>query len=773
MSTNTIKVIREETPFEVSIDALALNDALTLDVSQLMTYVKGYLPPADWSVVQRAVAFASAAHAGQYRASGEPYVIHPIAAATTIAEMQLDRDSIVAALFHDVPEDTTVTLEEIQKGFGEKVAHLVEGVTKLSKIKWEPSQDHTAKALQEKQEQAENLRKMFLAMVDDVRVVFIKLADRLHNMQTLQFKTRPKQIKIATETLEIFAPLANRLGIWNVKWQLEDLCFLYLHPDEYNNLVSLLDDKRESRQRFLQRVQKTIRKALDDAGIEVADVSGRPKHIYSIYKKMTRKNRPLDQIYDVLAVRIIVDNVRDCYGTLGVIHTLWRPIPGEFDDYIATPKESMYQSLHTAVISMDGRPLEVQIRTKDMHKVAEYGIAAHWRYKEGGKRDVEFEAKVAWLRRLIDWREDGPEPDAQEFVDSLKSDVFQDQVYVFTPKGDIIDLPAGATPIDFAYRIHTDIGHACGGARVNDRLVSLNYQLQNGELVKIVQAKNRKGPSRDWLNPNLGYVKTAGARDKVRQWFRRQERDENIAHGREILDEELKRLGLVNISYDTVASHFPKYDKLDDFLAGVGYGGVSISQVAARLVDASKGGSDLPEFMQPSSVTTSATEKVPTIATGMTVSGIGGLLTSLASCCHPMQGDDILGYVTRGKGISVHRADCPNILNISEKDQGRLIRVAWGNTTIQYYRVPVRIESVDRVGLLRDISTLISEDKVNMGDFRTLQTNQRGIISIQFTVEVTSLEQLSRLLSKLQSVRDVLDVRRDVPLLGQGKAAIK
>ncbi len=770
----TIEITKEQKELNKATPLEERPDSRNPDSSKLMQTLKGYLPPADWPVVQRAVGFAAEAHAGQYRASGEPYVIHPIAAATTIAEMQLDRDSIVAALLHDVPEDTSVTLEEIHKIFGENVAHLVEGVTKLSKIKWEPSQDHNAKALQEKQEQAENLRKMFLAMVDDVRVVFIKLADRLHNMQTLQFKTPAKQIKIATETLEIFAPLANRLGIWNIKWQLEDLCFMYLHPEEYKELLGLLDDKRESRDAFLARVENTVETALHEAGIEVSDVSGRPKHVYSIYKKMKRKNRPLDQIYDVLAVRIIVDNVRDCYGTLGVIHTLWRPVPGEFDDYIATPKESMYQSLHTAVYSLDGRPLEVQIRTKDMHKVAEYGIAAHWRYKEGGKRDVEFEAKIAWLRRLIDWKEDGGEHDAQEFVDSLKSDVFQDQVYVFTPRGDIIDLPSGATPLDFAYRIHTDVGHMCGGARVNDRLVSLNYQLQNGEVVKIIQAKNRKGPSRDWLNPNLGFLKTAGARDKVRQWFRRQERDENIAHGREMLDEELKRLGLVNVSYDSVAAHFPKYDKLDDFLAALGYGGINIAQITGRLVDATKSTNALPEFMQPSSVTTSATDKSPTIASGVTVSGVGGLLTSLAICCHPMQGDDIIGYVTKTKGISVHRADCPNIINIPEKDQGRLIRVSWGDTTVQYYRVPVRMEAGDRVGLLRDISILVADEKVNMGDFRTLSTSKRGIITILFTVEVTSLEQLSRLLGKLQAVRDVMDVRREVPhLMAQSKAAIK
>ena len=739
-----------------------------IDSSNLIATIKKYLPPADWSVVERGVQFAIQAHSGQHRASGEPYVIHPIAAATTCATLQLDRDAIIAALLHDVPEDTAVTLEQIHHEFGDKVARLVDGVTKLSKIKWTMVDDQNTRAAQEKQEQAENLRKMFLAMVDDVRVVLIKLADRLHNMQTLQFKSAAKQVKIATETLEIFAPLANRLGIWSIKWQLEDLCFKYLYPTEYQELVSAFDDEteRETRERYLKRVQQVIRERLTEAGINPSDVSGRPKHFYSIFKKMQRKHVPLDQIYDALGVRIIVDDVRDCYGALGVIHTLWRPIPGEFDDYIANPKESMYQSLHTAVLALDTRPLEIQIRTRDMHQVSEYGIAAHWRYKEGGKRDVEFEAKIAWLRRLLDWKDENY--DAQEFVDSLKSDVFQDQVYVFTPKGDIIDLPAGATPIDFAYRIHSDIGHRCGRAKVNDRLVSLDYQLQNGEVVQINLDKNRKGPSRDWLNPNLNFLKTASARDKVKQWFRREERDENIAHGRQTLEGEMKRLGLLNtIKYETVASYFPKYEKLEDFLAAIGYGGITIGQITGRLLDITRQNEilepALPEFLQPSTVSLSqSTERVPVHSDTLMVAGTGGLLTTIANCCHPMKGDDVVGYVTRTKGVSVHRTDCPNIINVTEENQGRLLPVDWSNLQ-QFYRVPVRMEALDRVGLLRDIATLCADEKINMGDFRTIQTPHRGIIYITFTVEVTGLEQLARVLNKLHTVRDVVDVHREVP----------
>ena len=764
LTTTPVGVVAEQPP---------ILDEPEIDSRDLMNAVKTYLPPADWPVVERGVQFAIQAHSGQRRASGEPYVIHPIAAAATCATLQLDRDAIIAALLHDVPEDTAVTLEQINQVFGEKVARLVDGVTKLSLIKWTPVDDQNTRAMQEKQEQAENLRKMFLAMVDDVRVVLIKLADRLHNMQTLQFKSPAKQVKIATETLEIFAPLANRLGIWSIKWQLEDLCFKYLYPKEYNDLVSALDDKKEqeTRERYVKRVQNVIKEHLLDAGITPLDVSGRPKHFYSIFKKMQRKQVPLDQIYDALGVRVIVEDVRDCYGALGVIHTLWRPVPGEFDDYIANPKESMYQSLHTAVIALDTKPLEVQIRTKDMHQVAEYGIAAHWRYKEGGKRDVEFEAKIAWLRRLLDWKDDNY--DAVDFVDSLKSDVFQDQVYVFTPKGDIIDLPAGATPIDFAYRIHTDIGHQCGRARVNDRLVALDYPLQNGEVVKITLDKNRKGPSRDWLNQNLGFIKTASARDKIKQWFRREERDENIAHGRQNLEAEMKRLGL-SIKYETVASYFPKYEKLDDFLAAVGYGGLSMAQVTGRLLDATRhseaSATALPEFMQPSSVSLSpGGERVPVAADGLTVSGANNIYTNIANCCHPMKGDEVVGYVTRNKGVSVHRTDCPNVTNVRDDNKGRLLVVDWNNVQ-QYYRVPVRMEALDRVGLLRDIATLCADEKVNMGEFRTLQAGQRGVILILFTIEVTGLEQLARVLNKLHAVRDVIDVRREVPSVAAKKA---
>lgn len=729
-----------------------------VDTSGLMNAVQSYMQAADCAIIERAILFAAHAHKDQRRNSGELYVNHPIAAALTCAQLQLDRDVIIAALLHDVPEDTPVTLEQIQHEFGEKVARLVDGVTKLSKIKWVPP-DEASKAMQDKHEQAENLRKMFLAMIDDVRVVLIKLADRLHNMQTLSAKKPEKQVKIATETLEIFAPLANRLGIWHIKWQLEDLCFRYLHPIEYKELTDTLNEERDEREKYLERVKVAVQKALEDSGIKVLDVSGRPKHAYSIYRKMKRKNRPLDQIYDLQAIRIIVESVRDCYAGLGVIHTLWRPVPGEFDDYIAMPKQGIYQSLHTAVLALEGRHVEVQIRTKDMHKVAEYGVAAHWRYKEGGKRDVEFEEKVAWLRRLIEWKNDNSE-DAVEFVDNLKADVFQDQVYVFTPKGDVIELPFGATPLDFAYRIHSDLGHQCGGSRVNDRLVPLTYQLQNGEVVRIIPVKNRRGPSRDWLDLNQGYLKTVSAREKVRQWFRREERDENIAHGKQKLDSILKQLGM-DVSYETVASNFAKYDKLDDFLAAIGYGAVTVGQITSKLAHIKQAA--LPEFSQPVSLSLAAPTSTPLAPPAMTVGGVNGMLTMLANCCHPMKGDRVIGYVTKGRGIAVHRTDCPNIENMVEGHRNRLIQVGWGDTDKQFYRVPIKMEAYDRVGLLRDVATLVADEKVNISDMRTFPANKAGLMTITLSVEVTGLEQLVSLLTKLHNVREVVEVRREVP----------
>ncbi|MCL5256181.1 MAG: bifunctional (p)ppGpp synthetase/guanosine-3',5'-bis(diphosphate) 3'-pyrophosphohydrolase [Chloroflexi bacterium] len=711
--------------------------------------MREYLPDVDLEIVKKAYDFAAAALRHRRLCSGEPYIQHPLATAIILAKMQLDPEAIAAGLLHDVPEDTVVELEEVEKEFGPRIARLVDGVTKLSKIRWATPDEQ---ARREKEQQAENLRKMFLAMAEDVRVVLIKLADRLHNMRTLWGLERSKQIRIAEQTMEIYAPLANRLGIWWIKSELEDLAFEALDPEKYQQLSDMIAERQGGREKYLSRVIKALKRALSQAGIK-AEISGRSKHVYSIYEKMQRKHRTLDEIYDVVAVRIIVDQLRDCYAALGVIHTLWHPIPGEFDDYIAMPKESMYQSLHTAVLALDARPLEIQIRTKEMHEVAEYGIAAHWRYKEGGGRDVDFDAKITWLRHLLEWRDSVA--DAQEFVDSLKSDVFRDQVYVFTPGGDVIDLPSGATPIDFAYRIHTDVGHQCVGAKVNDRLVSLDHQLHTGEVVKIITSRTKKGPSRDWLNPNFNYIRTANAREKVRQWFRHQERDENVAQGKESLEKELRRLGLDNVGYEQVAGYFHKYKSVDDLLAAIGYGAVTTQQIATRLVEAhtDEGAVDQRVLELPESTPGQSD------ASGITVMGVGDLLVNLAGCCKPVPGDDIIGYVTRGRGVTVHRVDCRNVNWDGERE--RLVRVDWGGAKKQGYPVSVRIDAWDRVGLLRDVTALVAEEGLNITSAQSISKSDRTV-TLLITIEVGSLSELSRILARIEGIRDVLEVRRDL-----------
>jgi GTP pyrophosphokinase len=707
----------------------------------LKAVIQRQMPGMDLTLVKHAYDFAEAAHDGKLRRSGEPYISHPTSVAIILAEIQLDQEALAAALLHDVIEDTDITMEELDKEFGDRVARLVDGVTKLGRIRWTTEEDQ---AVREKERQAESLRKMFLAMVDDVRVVLIKLADRLHNMRTLEHMPRSKQMRSAQETLEIYAPLANRLGIWQFKSELEDLALRYVDPQTYFGIVRALERRNIDRERYLNRVIDELQAALNEAGIS-AEISGREKHITSIVRKMERKGRSFDEIYDVLGVRIIVDEKKDCYGALGVIHTMWHPIPGEFDDYIATPKEGVYQSIHTAVLGPEGHALEIQIRTQEMHHVAEFGIAAHWRYKEGSKPDPHVEAKVAWLRQLMDWRDEVV--DAQEFVESLKSDVFQEMLYVFTPKGDIIELPAGATPVDFAYRIHTEVGHQCVGAKINGHLVPLNYKLQNGEVIQIMTSKSKVGPSRDWLQSSSGYITTASAREKVRQWFRRQQRDENISQGRDTLERELRRLG-IEAKLEDVARQFPLYQKADDFLAAIGYGAVTPQQIATRLA----------EHEDREVLATTSAPATPKLPPSLQVTGVGDLYTRLASCCKPVYGDQIIGYVTRGRGITVHRLDCHNVVHVDDPD--RLVQVSWGNEQRNRYPVSVRIEAWDRVGLLRDITTLVADEKISMLTVLT-SVNDDRTVNVLMTVEVEGVKQLSRLLQKLESVRDVYDVRRE------------
>jgi len=704
----------------------------------------GGMDQAARALITEAYELADAAHADQRRVSGEPYLYHCLEVANILAELRLDAPTIAAGLLHDVVEDSLVSVEDLRRDFGEEVAHLVDGVTKLGEIELGKMGQLTFD-----EKESESLRKMFFAMFRDVRVVLIKLADRLHNMRTLGPLPEERRDRIARETLEIFAPLANRLGIWQWKWELEDLGFRHLNPRRYREIAQLIDDRRPLRENDIQHYIDVLRQRLAAESIPNDQISGRPKHIYSIHRKMMNKGLPFDQIYDIRGIRVIVDTVAQCYGVLGIVHGLWRPIPGEFDDYIATPKDNMYRSLHTAVVADDGRTLEVQIRSHDMDETAEYGIAAHWRYKEGRRqRDIEFEQKINWLRQLMEWRQDIT--DATEFVASLKTDVFQDRVYTFTPKGDVIDLSAGSTSIDFAYHIHTEIGHRCRGAKVNGKLVSLDYQLKNGDQVSILTAK-RGGPSRDWLNPALGYVRTSRARSKVRQWFRRQDREKNIAQGRELLERELKQLNVESLAHEKVAQLF-QFEKLDDFLAAVGCGDLTNQQIATRIIEAERR-----EKPKEEEIPLPILPPPAVVGEGITVRGTGGLLTHLARCCTPVPGDEIVGYVTRGRGVTVHRRDCPNILRVDEAE--RLIEVGWGNEK-NTYPVMIHILAYDRGGLMRDIAGLVAADDINMTSLNV--TTSKNVATFYATLEISDIAQLSSVLAKIERLPNVVEARRQV-----------
>ena len=722
-----------------------------IDVEAVLRRAAEYLPADRIPFLREAYEFAAECHEGQTRRTGDAYITHPVAVTYEVTRLELDANAVAAAFLHDVQEDCGIPNEEIARRFGPEVARLVDGLTKLEKL---PMKFASTDQFARDSVQAQNLRKMFLAMAEDIRVVLIKLCDRLHNMRTLWAFNEEKQQRIALETQEIFAPLANRLGVWQIKWELEDLAFRYLQPDDYRQIAELLASKRESREKYIHEATDILRAQLKEAGIR-AEITGRAKHIYSIYQKMNRYSsqaKSFDQIYDLLAVRIFVDTVSECYHTLGVVHALWRPMPGQFDDYIGNPKDSMYQSLHTTVIANGGRPLEIQIRTHDMHRVAEYGVAAHWRYKEGGKHGKD-EDRIAWLRQLLDWQRDLA--GAEDFVESVKTDVFHDQVFVYTPKGAVLDMPAGATPLDFAYRIHTDLGHQTVGAKVNGRMVSLNSNLKNGDVIEIIRSRASKGPSRDWLNGNLGYVRTTHSKEKIRQWFRRQERAENIDRGRDLIEKEMRRLGLdLSERQEQILGLFA-YANWEDFLAALGYGGVSTNSIARKvgaLIQEEEAAAEPPPALP--------TKQAPATlgGPGMRVTGVGNLLTTIARCCHPVPGDQIVGYVTRTRGVTIHRADCFNVLNEDEKE--RLVEVEWG-TVAKLYPVSVRIEAWDRVGLLRDVTTVVTEDKVNMVGVGTVE-NGDGSVSILATLETTGIEQLSRLLSRIEIIRGVRTVERNM-----------
>jgi GTP diphosphokinase / guanosine-3',5'-bis(diphosphate) 3'-diphosphatase len=715
-----------------------------MSYDELLAKVKEYLTPEKVALVENAYQYARKAHEGEFRLSGEPYVEHPITVATILADLRLDAYALSAALLHDVCENHGVPIADIEKEFGADVARLVDGVTKLSKLTktGERMTDET---------QLQNLRKMLVAMAEDLRVVFIKLADRLHNMRTLDALPEEKQRSIARETAEIYAPLAHRLGIWEMKWQLEDLSFRYLEPERYHEVAKMLTARRVQREKFITEFIDTLKQEFAKQGIK-AEISGRPKHLFSINQKMqkyAKQGKRFDDIHDLLALRVLVNSVQDCYTAIGAIHSFWRPIPGSFDDYIANPKPNGYQSLHTAIIYQEATPLEVQVRTYEMHHFAEYGVAAHWNYKESATTsEAHFEKKIGWLRQLVDWHRELSQ--AEDFLESVKTDILIDQVFVFTPKGEIKDLPKGSTSLDLAYRIHTEVGHHCVGAKINSRLVPLTTQLNNGDVVDVMTSKNSKGPSRDWLSPYLGYIKSSQARVKIRQWFRKLERAENIDRGREALEKELRRLGIRFQERAELATKF-KYDNLDDFLLAIGNGDITSRQIALKLaVDQEE------KEKQEAPVTTAPATLAKTPSTQVNVLGVGDMLTHLAPCCHPVPGDDIIGYITRSRGVTVHRTDCYNIINEDEPE--RLIPVDWGSSDT-LYPVMVRVDAWDRVGLIRDITTTVADEKINIIAIN-LDNQEQDTITVTLTLETKGISHLARLMTLLDNVRGVTGVSR-------------
>ncbi len=690
----------------------------------------------DLAKIKSAYEFASTAHRGQKRDSGEDYIHHPLEVAAIVHELGMDTTSIIAALLHDVVEDTVIEGEEITKKFGSEVALLVDGVTKLSRL-----------AFQNKQEQQmENLRKMFLAMTQDLRVIIIKLADRLHNMRTLKHLPVEKQMKIARETLEIYAPLTHRLGMWKVKWELEDLSLRYLDPDAYYDLVNKVAKKRQEREGYIAEVKKTLERALAEMEIK-AEVQGRPKHFYSIFEKMQEQGKDFSEIYDLMGLRVIVSTVQDCYEVLGIVHTLWKPIPGRFKDYVAMPKSNMYQSLHTTLIGPNGEPLEIQIRTWEMHRTAEFGIAAHWLYKESGPDDKELRDKIAWLRHLIEWQ--GEMRDSEEFMETLRIGLFMDEVFVFTPQGDVKNLPAGSTPVDFAYSIHTTLGHQCTGAKVNARLVPLDYQLKNGDIIQILSSKGTTGPSRDWLQ----FVKTSKAKNRIRQWIREQNREENIQIGRELLDREIKKQGgdfQENARLDQLNEAAKKlgFTSVEDLLAAIGDLKVTPSQVLNKLgMEKETAKPVIPEIDEKKKPRRSGQD--------IKVRGVENLLVRFSKCCNPVPGDPIIGFITRGKGVSIHRMDCPNVLT---EEKERIIEVEWDRVSHGTYPVDLEIEADDRVNLLTDVLNAISELKLYLNAAKARSKKGRAFINL--TLEITDSDQIQTIFKRVGQVEGVQRVYR-------------
>ena len=704
----------------------------------------------ELALVRRAALFAQDAHEGQTRVSGEPVFQHLLAAADIVAGLRMDHETLAASFLQDTLDGAGVSADELKQQFGAPVAELVSGVTRMDVVTEITGQERDATGGQFHVD-AESLRKMLLAMAEDIRVVIIKLADRLHTMRTLSALARDQQIRIARETQELFAPLANRLGIWQIKWELEDLSFRYLQPDTYKHIAGLLAEKRSGREQYIADFVETLRAELAKSGIQ-AEVSGRSKHIYSIWKKMQRKHLDFDQLYDIRAVRILAGQVADCYAALGVVHTLWPYIKSEFDDYIATPKENNYQSIHTAVIGPQGKTVEVQIRTRQMHQESELGVAAHWRYKEGRKADQAFDEKIQWLRQLLEWKDELA--DAGDFVDQFKSEVFEDRIYVFTPAGKVIDLPQGSTPVDFAYAVHTQVGHRCRGAKVDGKMVPLTYRLQTGQRVEIITVK-QGGPSRDWLNPHLGYIATSRARSRIQSWWREQNLEQSIAAGRSLLDRELERLGGEDLARESLARELD-FNRLDDMLAALGRGELKparVTRVAQKMLG-------LPIKTGRPIAPVAEAKPDRRREAGIHVEGVSGLVSQVAKCCKPLPGEPVKGYITRGRGVTIHRAACANMQQYLEQSPERVIDVEWGARQQQSWPVDVQVTAVDRPGLLRDITALLADEKINVMKVKSQLRSRDQSAHIRLTLELPDMAQLDRVMSRIAQLPNIMDVRR-------------
>ncbi|MCR5030834.1 MAG: bifunctional (p)ppGpp synthetase/guanosine-3',5'-bis(diphosphate) 3'-pyrophosphohydrolase [Selenomonadaceae bacterium] len=731
-----------------------------ITIEDIISEVKHTQPGSNVELISKAYELAKEAHEGQMRASGEEYIIHPLNVAYILSDMHLDEAAISAALLHDVVEDTTFTIEEMQEKFGDEVAMLIDGVTKLGKIEYKSKEE----------QQLENYRKLFLAMAKDLRVILIKLADRLHNMRTLKYMRADKQKRIARETIEIYAPLANRLGISNIKCELEDLCLRYLEPEIYYDLVESVKQKRQERQAFIDDAMAQLHEKLVAVGMK-AEIRGRAKHFYSIYKKMHRDNKDISEIYDLSAVRVLVKTESECYGVLGIIHAMWKPMPGRFKDYIAMPKSNGYQSLHTTVMTR-GYPLEIQIRTFEMHQVSEYGFAAHWKYKESGKSTVAgnaYDQKMSWLRQMVNLQQELSDP--REYVEALKVDVFADEVFVFTPRGDVIGLPKGSIPLDFAYRIHTEVGHHCVGAKVNGKLVPLEYKLKNGDIVSIITNKANNGPSRDWLN----IVSSSETRNKIRSWFKKATREENIVRGHELIEKEAKRLGYEPkelLKDDRLAQVAKKFNinSEDDLLASLGFGGVTTNGILTKLIDLHKQelkATTAPDVSKLLSELKPQQGVVKKSSHGILVEGEAGLLVRLARCCNPIPGDPIVGFVTRGRGVSVHREDCPNIFH-DVGDFSRVLEVDWDIGLDKDYTVQLSITCNDRSGMLTDLLAVTSEMKVNISSINAKPNRSNRTSTVIMGLDVKNAQQVAQIMTRFRRLKDVYSVSRSMPTGAKG-----